>query len=258
MHMNKRQAEARAFHSDNTKLRSFLRKVNRKLVVYGTERHGNRRNPLEELVFIILSAQTESYLYIQTFKDLRRRFPTWNSLSTAAEAEIETVIRHGGLAKKKAAQLKSSLEKIRADTGRLSLRFLRTLSDEEVRAYLTTLPGTGNKSASCIMLYSLGRSVFPVDTHVWRICRRLGLTAPVAKPSRTMELELEAKIPKSLRYSLHVNLISHGRRVCTTYWPKCQQCVLAEMCPSKDLPDHVWANFRRPSGFWARAVPTKS
>ena len=84
--MNKRQAETDAFHGDVTKLRSFLRKVNRKLAVYGSERHGNRRNPLEELVFIILSAQTESYLYVQTFKNLRRRFPTWNSLGTADEA----------------------------------------------------------------------------------------------------------------------------------------------------------------------------
>lgn len=256
--MNKRQAEPYAFHGDDTKLRSFLRKVNRKLAVYGSDRHGNRRNPLEELVFIILSAQTESYLYIQTFKNLRRRFPTWNSLVTADESEIEAVIHHGGLAQKKATQLKRAMEKIRADAGKLSLRFLTTLSDEEVRTYLTTLPGIGNKSASCIMLYSLERSVFPVDTHVWRICRRLGLTPQVAKPSRSMELELEAKTPKSLRYSLHVNLVSHGRRICTTYWPKCEQCVLAEMCPSKDIPDHVWAKFRRPSGFWARAVLSKS
>lgn len=252
--MYKRQSEPSVLPLDDTKPYPFLLQVNRKLAVYGSERHGNRRNPLEELVFIILSAQTESYLYLQTFKELRRRFPTWSSMSAAKEGEIEAVIRRGGLAKKKATHLKRAMEKITSDAGRLTLAFLRTLSDNEARAYLTTLPGIGIKSASCIMLYSLNRSVFPVDTHVWRVCRRLGLTPQVAKPSPRQELQLEAKVPRSIRYSLHVNLISHGRKTCTTYWPRCDKCVLASICPSRGISDQVWAKFRRPAGVWARAV----
>jgi len=251
---NKRQSKARSLQLGQSNLRSFLFSINRKLTVYGSERHGNRVNPLEELVFIILSAQTESYLYTKTFKNLRRRFPTWKLLLAGKETEIEAAIREGGLAKKKAGQLKNALRKITADTGRPSLGFLSNLSNAEARQYLMTLPGVGLKSASCILLYSFGRSVFPVDTHVWRICRRLGLAPPVAKPSDRMQMELEALIPETLRYSLHVNLVSHGRQTCMTYWPKCEQCVLAKVCPSKKTPDLVWANFRRPSGFWAQAA----
>lgn len=232
----------------------FWRQVDRRLRSYGTSRHYNRKDPLEELIFIILSAQTEWYSYRQTFKDLRRHFRTRRSLLAASEREIETVIQRGGLAHKKASQLKRALEKISVDTGRLSLSFLRLLPDDEVRDYLTSLAGIGNKSASCIMMYSLGRKVFPVDTHVWRVSRRLGLAPPTPKPTISQELELEGKVPPSIRYSLHVNLVSHGQQTCTTYWPKCSECTLSNLCPSRDKPDLVWGRWRQPAGVWAGAI----
>lgn len=235
----------------------LLRKVDRRLSVYGSNRHHNRQDPLDELIFIILSAQTEWYLYRKTFRDLRRRFPTRRSLLDAPETEIVSVIRRGGLAHKKASQLKRALEKISADTGRLSLSFLHELSDDKAREYLISLPGIGNKSASCIMMYSLDRQVFPVDTHVWRIARRLGLTPKVPKPTVQQELELERKVPPSIRYSLHVNLVSHGQQICTTYWPKCSECTLNDVCPSRDKPDDVWARWRKPAGVWAKAVSSQ-
>jgi endonuclease III len=232
----------------------FLRQVERRLRIYGTSRHHNREDPLDELIFILLSAQTEWYLYRETFRDLRRRFRTRAALLAAPETEIVAVIQRGGLANKKASQLKRALKKIHADTGRLSLSFLRVLSDDEVRDYLTSLAGIGNKSASCIMMYSLGRKVFPVDTHVWRVSRRLGLAPPVPKPTVSQELELEGKVPPSIRYSLHVNLVSHGQQICTTYWPKCSECTLRDICPSRDKPDEVWGKWRKPAGFWANAI----
>lgn len=232
----------------------FFRQVDRRLRIYGTSRHYNRKDPLEELIFIILSAQTEWYSYRQTFKDLRQRFRTRSSLLAAQESEIEAVIQRGGLAHKKASQLKRALEKIRADTGRLSLSFLRDLPDDDVREYLTSLAGIGNKSASCIMMYSLGRRVFPVDTHVWRVARRLGLVPPVPKPTVSQERELEGKVPPSIRYSLHVNLVSHGQQTCTTYWPKCSDCTLSNICPSRNKPDEVWGKWRQPAGVWAKAI----
>lgn len=239
---------------DASKSESFFREVTRRLKAYGDSRHYNRDDALEELVFIILSAQTEAYLYRQTFEDLVSRFPTWESLLEATEEEIESVIRRGGLARKKASQLKRALEKIKADTGTLSLEFLRGLPDEEAMRYLTSLAGVGNKSAACIMMYSLARQVFPVDTHVWRVCRRLGLTPPAPKPTDAQERALESKVPPDVRYSLHVNMVSHGQQTCTTYWPKCDSCVLADICPSRDKPDQVWGRWRRPSGVWAKAL----
>lgn len=101
------------------------------------------------------------------------------------------------------------------------------------------LPRIGNRSATCIMMYALDRQVFPVYTHVWPICRRLGLTPPVAKPTPTQESALEMHVLLDIRYTLHVNLLSHGRETCTTYWPKSSMCVLAELCSSTDKPDDV-------------------
>lgn len=237
-----------------SKEEAFLREVDSRLEVYGNNRHHNRDDVLEELVFIILSAQTESYLYRQTFEDLRERFPTWGAMLEATEEEIASAIRRGGLARKKASQLKKALEKIKADTRALSLEFLQDLSDEEATRYLTSLAGIGNKSAACILMYSLGRQVFPVDTHVWRVCRRLGLTPAVPKPTDKQERELESRVPLDIRYSLHVNMVSHGQQTCTTYWPKCDSCVLANICPSRGKPDQVWGQWRRPRGVWAKAL----
>lgn len=254
-----RRVTTHTHESDRKSNRSqwlLLREVDRRLKVYGSSRHYNRKDPLEELVFIILSAQTESYLYRQTFKDLRRRYTSWRSLLSATEHEIAAVIKRGGLAKKKARQLKCALMKIKAETGRLSLKFLSKHSDDEIRKYLMALPGIGNKSAACIMMYSLNREVFPVDTHVWRIARRLGLAADSPKPTRLQELELESKVPRELGHSLHVNMISHGQQTCTTYFPKCSRCVLKEICPSRNVPDQTWGRWKQPSGVWARALIT--
>lgn len=232
----------------------FWRKVDRRLSTYGSNRHGNLDDPLDELVFIILSAQTESYLYTRTFKGLRAAFSRWEDLLDSSEEGIADIIRCGGLAQKKAAQIMSAFRKIIADTGHLSLDFLRDVPDAEAMKYLTSLPGVGVKSASCIMMYSLNRQVFPVDTHAWRVSRRLGVAAPVPKPTAKQERELESTIPPSLRYRLHVNLVSHGQQTCTTYWPKCTKCVLADFCISCGKPDAVWGRWRQPRGIWARAV----
>jgi endonuclease III len=236
---------------------AFIYEIDRRLSLYGTSRHGNLEDPLAELVFIILSAQTEAYSYLQTFDDLRKHYPSWQSLLDATVEEVEVVIRRGGLAHKKAVQLLGSLHKIVTDFGELSLDQLRHLDDQSLRRYLISLPGIGNKSASCIMMYSLDRQVFPVDTHVWRVCRRLGLTPPIPKPTPALERILEKAIPSNVRYSLHVNLLSHGQQTCTTYWPKCGNCVLADICPSRDKPDEVWGKWRRPGGVWAKALDGK-
>ena len=232
----------------------FWRKVDRRLAVYGNSRHGNLDDPLDELVFIILSAQTESYLYKETFENLKSAFQPWERLLYTSEEEIANLIRRGGLARKKAAQIKGAFCKIVADKEYLSLSFLQNQSDADVMQYLTALPGIGVKSASCIMMYSLARKVFPVDTHAWRVSRRLGVAPSVPKPTDVQERELERSIPASLRYRLHVNMVSHGQQTCTTYWPKCGECVLTDICPSSGQPDTVWSNWRRPRGVWAKAA----
>jgi endonuclease III len=253
--LDQHEAAASEARTDSyAELAILLHEVDRRLAVYGTSNHYNRADPLEELVFIILSAQTEAYSYLQTFDALRQHFPNWADLLEASEDEIAAVIRRGGLSRKKARQIKLALKRIVADTGAPSLNFLHDLDDEAVLRYLTSLPGVGNKTATCIMVYALGRQVFAVDTHVWRVCRRLGLTPQVAKPTPALEKALGSKVPPELRYTLHVNMVSHGRKTCTPYWPKCGSCVLANLCPSRDQPDQVWADWSKPRGVWANAL----
>lgn len=229
----------------------LLQAVNRRLTVDTDNPHGNQEDPLDELVFIILSAQTESYLYRQTYRNLRVAYSPWERLLKASETEIATVIRYGGLARRKASQLKAAFHQIMETRGTLSLQFLEDLSDAEAFEYLKALPGVGVKSAKCVMMYSLNRAVFPVDTHVWRIARRLGIAPRVAKPSEAQQLDLEEQIPKKIRFSLHVKFVSLGQQQCTTYFPKCLVCPLSDLCPSNGRLDKVWSDWSQPRGVWA-------
>jgi len=229
---------------------NLVRDIDRRLRVYGNSRHGNPTDPVDDLVYIILSMQTEEYSYRATFESLRIRHGGWEWLLSSPIDAIAAEIRDTGLQHKKAKYLQNATAKIVSDFGELSLRRLQDLTDAAVLKYLTSLPGISTKSARCIMLYTLGRQVFPVDTHVWRVSRRLGLTPTVPKPNEKRQEELEAKIPPDVRYSLHVNMVSHGRETCSTYWPNCESCILAELCPAKGTPDETWGQWRKPQGAW--------
>ena len=244
-------ARPRRPRSMKRRFERLLHAVNRRLTVDSHNPHGNQEDPLDELVFILLSAQTESYLYRQTYRDLRAAYSPWDRLLNASETEIAAVIRCGGLARKKASQLKAALHQIKETRGTLSLQFLEGLSDAEAFEYLNALPGIGVKSAKCVMMYSLNRAVFPVDTHVWRIARRLGIAPPVAKPSEAQQHDLEKQIPRDIRFSLHVNFVKLGQQQCTAYFPKCGVCPLSDLCPSNGQADKVWNDWSQPRGVWA-------
>lgn len=203
------------------------------------------------MIFIILSMQTEEYAYREVYETFRGRYKVLKDVLDEPKYEVANTIQHGGLQNKKATYIKGALQKIEDDFGSISLDELVDWSDEEVLRYLKSLPGISTKSARCIMMYTMERDVFPVDTHVWRICRRLGLTPEVPKPTEKQQRELEAKVPPDIRYSLHVNMVTHGRETCLTYWPKCEECVLADICPSKGKPDRIWGEWRQPGGAWA-------
>jgi endonuclease-3 len=121
-----------------------------------------------------------------------------------------------------------------AKFGEPTLKPLHKMSDEDAEAFLLTLPGVGKKVARCVLMYSLGRQVSPVDTHCWRIARRLGWVRPTQKDKhcapRDMD-RLQFKIPPELRHSLHVNMISLGCEICTASVPRCKECPIAVVCP---------------------------
>lgn len=200
--------------------------------VYGLSRLGNQDDPLDELIFIILSGRTQESTYTATFEALRRRFSTWDEAARAGEAEIRQVIQGGGLAGKKARAIARLLAAIRERVGCADLGFLRGLADASAEAFLCSLPGVGPKTARCVLAYSLGRPTFAVDVHVSRIVRRLGWSRHHRLTDRVQD-RLQACVPPDVRLSLHVNFIFHGRLVCTKQKPRCGECVLADLCPSK-------------------------
>ena len=198
---------------------------------YGQPRHFNPEDPLDDLIFLVLSRMTQELKYVRTYARLRRSLSTWNEVRDAPPDELEALIHEAGLAPTKAAQILAILAEIESREGRLSLHRLRSMTDGEVERYLTSLPGVARKTALCVMLYTLGRDVLPVDTHVWRVAQRLGL-APAGEWSGGRGRTLEATVPRELRGSLHVTMLAHGRQVCRARAPSCETCMLADLCPA--------------------------
>ncbi|MCG2767046.1 MAG: endonuclease III [Anaerolineae bacterium] len=190
-------------------------------------------DPLSELIFTILSQNTSDVNRDRAYETLRSRFPAWEQVRLASVEEIEDAIRIGGLAAIKAPRIKSILEHIHREQGTLSLDFLREMPVPEARKWLVSLKGVGHKTASCVLLFSLDRSALPVDTHVHRVTRRLGLVPMKSSAERTNIL-LEAMVPQELYYPFHVNIIAHGRQVCHAQRPKCYACVLEDLCDFVD------------------------
>ena len=196
---------------------------------YGLPQWRRRRDPLSELVGAILSQNTSDVNSGRAFEKLTSTFGTWDRVAEASIGEVAEAIACGGLSRIKAPRIKAILERILNGHGSLDLGFLGELPLPEARAWLQALPGVGPKTASCVLLFSLGRPALPVDTHVYRVSRRLGLIDSGASPARAHQL-LEELVPAEAIYQFHVNTLAHGRGVCRAQRPKCHECVLLEGC----------------------------
>ena len=156
-------------------------------------------------------------------------YPNWEDVASAEAHEIADAIKSGGLGEIKAERIKRALREIRQKRGRLELDFLNELPLDEARDWLKQLPGVGTKTANCVFLFSLGRPALPVDTHIFRVARRLGLIdakTTVEKAHR----QLERLVPPDKVYPFHVLMIEHGRKVCKAQRPRCDDCVLSGLC----------------------------
>lgn len=209
--------------------------------VYGDFNHHNLRNPLDELIFIICSVRTEEYNYLYTYQAIKDKYHTFKELLAASEEEVAEKIKFGGLSKIKARDIKKILTTIDQEFGTPTLDPLQTMDDATCENFLVSLPGVGMKTARCVMMYSLDRQVFPVDTHVWRIARRLGWNKADYAYSKRKSSDmntLQEGVPPELRYSLHVNFVSHGRKICTFTNPKCSTCPILQYCPRIGVEKH--------------------
>jgi endonuclease-3 len=188
-------------------------------------------DPLDELILTVLSQHTSDLNAERAFASLRQAFPDWARVVEAQPGAVADAIRSGGLADTKAPRIQAVLEEVRLREGRFDLSRLRTMPDDEVRSYLTSLPGIGPKTAAVVLSFALGRDAIPVDTHVHRVATRLGLVPPKVSAERADRL-LHDLVPDGLRTPLHVALIRLGREICKAPTPRCRQCPLKDLCPT--------------------------
>jgi len=209
------------------RLRQIARRLRR---AYGPPPAPRRLPPLDELVLTILSQNTNDTNRDRAYADLRATLPAWEDVADAPLPVIERAIRSGGLAPTKAPRIRAVLRALRDRGIALDERALRRIRHDRLFDLLVALPGVGPKTAACVLLFSLDRPYFPVDTHVHRVAIRLGLVAPRSTAVQT-QAQLQAALAPSEMYEAHMNLIRHGRHVCVALRPICSQCVLNDICP---------------------------
>jgi endonuclease-3 len=209
------------------RLRAILRRLE---ASYGSSPPPRRLPPLDELILTILSQHTSDVNRDRAYADLRRRFPSWDDVAEAPAPAIASAIRRGGLGPTKAVRIKATLRELRRAGVALDDRALTGRPPEETWSTLRGLPGVGPKTAACVLLFSLGEPYFPVDTHVHRVAKRLGLVPAKAGAAQAQEI-LQRAVPADITYSLHMQLIRHGRAICRAPRPLCEECVLLDLCP---------------------------
>jgi endonuclease-3 len=205
--------------------------LNRLRKRYGELVPPRRSDPLEELILTVLSQHTSDLNAERAFESLRTAFPSWEDVVRAPTGAVADAIRSGGLADTKAPRIQAILREVRDRRGAFDLSYLAELADEEARAELVSLPGVGPKTAAVVLSFALGRDAMPVDTHVHRVTRRLGLVPPTASAERADRI-LHELVPDGLRTPLHVALIRLGREICKAPTPRCRICPLRDICPT--------------------------
>ncbi len=184
-------------------------------------RHGN---PFELLVATILSAQTTDERVNLVTPELFAAYPTPTDLAGADPADVERIIHPTGFFRAKTRSLISMAQALdQRYAGEVPARMKE----------LVTLPGVGRKTANVVRSVAFSLPGLPVDTHVGRLSRRLGLTCQ--DDPEKVEAELNAMVPAAERGALSLRLILHGRRVCLARRPRCEMCVLNDFCPSATM-----------------------
>ncbi len=196
--------------------------------IYGRPRFGNPQDPLDDLVYIILSNKTSPEMAVANYERVKQHFPTWDDLLASESEVLRRLIKPGGLSTIKSNQIRAALSGIAADFRSCTLNQLRGRSVEENEKYLVSLPGVSKKVAKCILMYTMEAEVLPVDAHVHRITRRLGWVTK--NRADQCHDELETLVPPSRRYAFHVGCIAHGRLVCRPKKPSCDQCCINQYC----------------------------
>ena len=190
-----------------------------------------RYDGISELLFTILSQHTSDLNSLRAFESLRDAFAAWEEVAEADPEDIARAIWIGGLSKVKAPRIKAVLKDIQGKRGNLDLSFLGGMPMSEAKEWLRELPGVGPKTAAIVLCFAMGMPAMPVDTHIYRVSKRLGFIGPKTTAEQAHDI-LEATVDPEQVFAFHVYIITHGRQVCKARRPLCEECVLKEGCPS--------------------------
>jgi len=189
---------------------------------------------IAELVYTILSQHTSDTNSIRAYAALREQLPSWDAIAGADVEAIADAIKVGGLARVKAPRIRQVVRSVKSLTGGYDLSFLTDLPLEEAKAWLRQLPGVGPKTVGCVLMFALDMPALPVDTHVYRVSKRLGLFDEKVTADQSHDV-LEAALRPEQRLPFHMYFIQHGRQVCKAQRPLCEECVLEPQCPASLL-----------------------
>lgn len=213
---------------DRERVLEIARRLEEKYGPIPWRSHGD---PLDVLIETILSQNTNDDNRDRAYDALLKRYDRdYDAMANAPPEELAETIRPAGLHRQKAQRIQKILKEIRAERGAYDLSYLSDLRREEALQELLRFEGVGKKTAGIVLTFSLGKPYFPVDTHIARITRRLGLVKEGEDPHDVMN----ALVPEGLKYQLHLHLIRHGREVCQARKPRCEECVIRDLCPFPD------------------------
>lgn len=196
---------------------------------YGKEVSERKLPPIDELVMTILSQHTNDVNMFRAFESLKEAYSSWEAVLAAPQDELAVSIRSSGMFNLKAKRIQASLREIKERVGKLDISHLETMEIAEAKEWLTSLHGVGPKTAAIVLLFSFGLPVLPVDTHVWRVTKRLGIIDMKVSREKAHVL-LEQIMPPDCIPSLNKNLVRHGREICRAQNPKCPDCFLNNIC----------------------------
>jgi endonuclease-3 len=213
-----------------TNLARRAHKIHQRLLkTYGYPAWRNPLPAIDELVSTILSQNTNDLNRDRAFAALRAKFPKWQAVRDARKAAVISAIRSAGLANQKGPRIQKVLREISAERGSLDLSFLRAWPVEEARSWLLKFRGVGPKTAAIVLLFSLERPAFPVDTHIYRVSGRLGLRPGKMTVEQTHG-HFESLLAPETYYAAHLNLIHLGRETCHARRPDCPNCPVRRLC----------------------------
>ena len=198
---------------------------------YGRREFKPRRDPLSGLIWTVLTQNTTDLTADRAYREMRRQLPTWEQVMNAPAKKVQAAIRVCGLHEQKARTIQLFLKRLQSERGSLSLAFLKKMCPQEASDWLTSSPGIGIKTAAVVLLFRMGMPLMAVDTHIRRVCGRVGLVPEGTAAAKTQQL-LAAHVPSSAREcaQMHLDLIWLGRDICHARGPDCGQCPLLDIC----------------------------